>query len=246
MRAILTTLVCIAASACTTVSPPLSNYNPIVKDIGFPDLGTEIEVKPGEDMVRHGRVTETRGLRLYNGTRAGGRTVSAGFYPRIGADRTYTYHSYRQTETRDDMGYVSQVRDASGKWAVPPDAIRAARATPELCLIFAGKGSIACTDYAGELRRVKRFILTDRDLNQKLTYLGRSNGTIRVRYWENSGHFARPESSNDLSFPAKIPFVIDHKGARIKVLHADAERIRFIVLKTFPSYWTAPRIDPKL
>lgn len=243
MRANLALILCVAIAACS-VTPPLNNYKPIRKDTSFPRLGTEIEVKSGEDMLRHGQITETRGLRLYGVAKPGGYVVTAGFYPRIGADREFTYHSYRRKRSNDGDGNIPPARDILGNWAAPPDAIRVARARPELCLIFAQKGKKFCTDEISH-RLVKRYHLTDRDLNQKLIFEGRSGNTIKVRYWEDSGHFARPESSRILKFPAKTPRVIQYKGARIRVLEANAESIRFIVLETFPSYWTQTSAKPQ-
>jgi len=246
LAAIVTGMMAAGAVAACAATPPLNNYSPIRKDTKFPTLGTEIEVRRGEDMVRHGKVTETLGLRLYRGAVVGGLPVSAGFYPRIGADRKYTFHSFRQAPTSQDLGHIPPTRGALGNWSAPPSAIRVARDGTELCLIFARKGSKRCTRNVGKHRRVKRFILSDRDLLQKLTYLGTSGGTIRLRYWENSGHFARPESTRELRFPAKTPLVVDHKGARITILRADANSVRFVVQKNFPPYWAPPRIEPQL
>lgn len=230
----LITAMCMAASACT-VAPPASNYQPVRGDTAFPAIGRETVAGIGEDLLRKGQYTQTAGIELPEGARILKVRLSPGFYPEIGEDETYSYHSYRTAPAGEGIGYIPPTRDSLGAWLPAPDAVRADKNGQEVCLIYESLGARPCTGNVA-FTKVSRQSLGDHDLLQKLIYDGVSDGRIKLRYWEKSGHFARPEATTELEFALKPFTEIAYKGARIRILEADGEKVRFVVLETFPDY----------
>ena len=244
MRLLLVCLLSAAVAACA-VTPPASNYRPVRQDIDFPSIGAVTQVEPGKDMIRHGHVTITRGIRLFDPVQIGKYRLEAGFYPRTGEDQSYSYQTYATGRPQGDIGVLHPVPKSAGRWTRAPDSIRSAKDGSEICLLFAGDATKACRSGV-KWRQIRYYHLTETDLQQKLIFEGVEDDRIRIRYWENSGHFARPEFSQELEFPTQLPRVIDFKGARLRIEQADATGIRFVVLENFPPYWSPPRIEPQL
>lgn len=243
VRAILIASVAVflAASADAQL---VRNYRPVRQTIDFPAPGTVRQVANGKEMIRHGNVTVSRGIRLPAAAQIGAFTLSAGFYPQLGEDQSHTYHSYRAVRTDDEFGFIGPVRGEFGRWATAPDALRVARDGSELCLLFVDEGRKSCRKDV-PLRAVSKYRLSEKDLQQKLIYDGGGDGAVRLIYWENSGHYARPELAAQIVFHGPFPKVIEYKGARLRVLSADSDSIRFELLENFPTLWTAEakRID---
>lgn len=132
--------------------------------------------------------------------------------------------------TRAGYGYIPPTRDAIFAELVrPPAAIRAAKHKQETCVIIRGFPGTVC-DKEFPYKRVTYAHLTHSDLQQRLIYNGRDGNRIRIRYSEASGHYARPEFSNEAEYDLGQSDEITYKGARIKVLQADGSAIRYKVL----------------
>ena len=58
---------------------------------------------------------------------------------------------------------------------------------------------------------------------------------LRIGYREFSGDLARPAFNNDVEYDLTESSVIGYKGARIEVIEATNEHIRYRVIRTFNS-----------
>lgn len=83
------------------------------------------------------------------------------------------------------------------------------------------------------------YTLTDGTLAQgfksELVYLGRSGQTIDVRYLDYTDDLARPTYQQDLHYTLDVQGAgeISYRAARLKVLAADNQRIRYEILSGF-------------
>lgn len=78
-------------------------------------------------------------------------------------------------------------------------------------------------------------VQSDRDLQQTLIYSGRVGNRIRIDYRESSGSYARPAFSNEAEYDLSTSNEIAYRGARIKVIQANNQKIRYIILANFNS-----------
>lgn len=230
MRSLLLVTATIGLSACA--STPAPNYTPIRTPISFPKLAEETQVSLGEDMLRQGFYTEEDGIELVVENNIKGYRLSKGFYPQIAEDKGSTYHSYRMSSNREGAGYLLQARDLLGLPLPFPQSIRVSKTKQETCVITGGlNGPICDTEHSFE--RTRQPVLSDRDLQQTLLYSGRVGDRIKIGYRESSGSIARPAFSNEAEYDLSASSEIAYRGARIKVITADNQKIRYVVLSNF-------------
>ncbi|MCJ2188147.1 hypothetical protein [Novosphingobium beihaiensis] len=225
-------LAALAVAGC--VSTPTPNYTPVTTAISFPKIGEETEVSLGEDMLRQGFYTETDGIETSQQNNIKGYKLSAGFYPQVSEDKEYTYHSFGHSISRDGSGYLLQATGLLGMPLAFPQSIRASKNKQETCIIVGGLTRPAC-DTEIPFQRVRRPAISERDLQQTLIYSGRVGDRIKIGYRESSGNMARPAFSNEAEYDLSKSDEIGYRGARIKVLAADNQKIRYIVLSNFNS-----------
>ena len=72
---------------------------------------------------------------------------------------------------------------------------------------------------------------SDDSFREELVYRGRSGDIIRLSYREFRRDITRPDFSQELTYDLSSSDIIFFKRYRIRVLDANTEYIRFIVLK---------------
>ncbi|MEZ5743407.1 MAG: hypothetical protein R3D89_06700 [Sphingomonadaceae bacterium] len=227
------------AIAAATVAPA-KPVKPTHQTFAFPWPGSTQIALVGEEMVRKGSYVATSGAELATPATIGSTVLSAGYYPKTAEDTQYHYHSYRTRENRMGYGFITIGRGSLGGVAEAPTAIRISKSSGEACLMRDGGGKIACSRGL-PFRQVQREELTEKDLQQKLFYAGREGRSIILRYWEDSGHFARKQRIREYRFPANFPREIEVEGARLVVLEANQTSIRYRLIENFPVEWTRER-----
>ena len=77
----------------------------------------------------------------------------------------------------------------------------------------------------------KRYIFSNygQTFKQELIYLGRSGDELSFKYREYSGNLARPAFSADLTYDLSKSQTIGYRGARIEVIDAGNQQIRYRV-----------------
>lgn len=230
MRSFAKLLLLTTLSACASTPPP--NYIAKRVPISFPTLGVETKVSLGEDLLRQGFYTEKDGIELGQENNIKGYKLSPGFYPQIADNKDNTFHSFEIRPNRENAGYIPQAHDFLGFPLPLPESVRASKSKQEICVITGGiNGPICDTEHA--FSRVRRPVLSERDLQQTLIYSGRVGDRIKIGYRESSGSMARPAFSNEAEYDLSTSTEIAYRGARIKVLEADNQKIRYIVLSNF-------------
>ena len=66
-----------------------------------------------------------------------------------------------------------------------------------------------------------------------LIYLGRIDNKINIGYREFMNNQARPAFSNDAEYDLGESYTIGYKGAKLEILEATNEFIKFVVIRNF-------------
>ena len=184
----------------------------------------------GEDLLRQGTATTTRGALLPQQNNIGGITLSAGFYPQTGQDEKFVFTSFAVGNPMAGMGRITL-----GGLNTYPQGIRFDKRKQETCAIVQGAYGmtqpVCDTEYPYEF--TERPLLSANDFQQTLIYSGRVDDRIRVSYREFSGNTARAAFSNEAEYDLSVSDTIANKGARIRVISADNEKIQYEVMSNF-------------
>lgn len=216
-------------SACATTK---LNYQPRSTPISFPVIGERVHASLGDRMMAQGSSTMVRGIVLDAPDDIHGYKFSAGFYPQIGEDDDFTYHSFQVGQSYNGLGTLQSAKGLLGIGMQRPDSIKAAKNERKICLVLTLKGTC---DTERTYTRTERPVVTANNFQQILIYNGRVGDQIKVAYREFSGDLARPAYSNEVQYDLGQSHEITYKGARIKVLQAGNDGIDYIVEKNFNS-----------
>lgn len=223
----LITAAAISVAGCATTK---TNYRPVPKQISFPPLNQTASASVGDDMVRQGTYVETKGISLAEPNNIRGYKFSAGFYPQIGEDDKYTYHSYQIGNGLNGMGALQL---GGGIFSVGNDGVslRATKGSNELC-VDRVYGAKACDTEHG-YERSTRPMVSENNFQQSLIYNGRVGDRVKIGYREFSGSVARPAFSNEVEYDLSVSADVNYKGAKIHIISADNQKINYIVLSNF-------------
>lgn len=216
-----------ALAGCATTK---TNYQPIAEQVSFPALNERTSVAVGEEMVKQGTYVETKGVFLRDVNNINNYKFSAGFYPQIGEDEKYTYHSFQMGTGLNGIGAL---HFAGGILAPGNDAVslRATKGSNELCVDRTWGAKFCDTEHAYE--RTTRPMVSENNFQQLLIYNGRVGNRVRIGYRELSGNMARPAFSNEVDYDLSKSSEITYRGARIRIIDANNEKIQYVVLSNF-------------
>jgi len=220
-------LACIPLVGCATTK---LNYQPRSTQISFPEIGVRQHASLGDRMVAQGTSTIMKGILLNEPDNIHNFKFSAGFYPQVGEDSDFTYHSYQTGQSYNGMGTLESSRGLLGISMQRPDSIKASKKERKICLVLMLKGTC---DTEHSYTRTERPVVTANNFQQILIYNGRTGSQIKVAYREFSGDMARPAFSNEVQYDLSQSAEITYKGAKIKVLDAGNDGIDYIVERNF-------------
>lgn len=208
---------------CGCASPDY-NYTPISIEVSEPPIGSINTIYVGEIMVKQGSYREHDSIYLPEEIDVSlAYDLLPGFYLKEGEDEdSETYMPY--------TGYEGGGVDRAAL-ADPWVAILASKDRDRLCVVTIFNLT-SCKDTDGFERRVKQ-ILTEDSFQQTLIYNGRVENKINIAYREFSNNLARPAFNNDVEYDLGSSEIIGYRGARIRVLEATNEIIRFELISNF-------------
>lgn len=220
-------LVGLVLAGCTSTK---MNYRPIAEQISFPSTNQPTSVAVGEEMIKQGTSTETKGILLGDVNNINNYKFSDGFYPQIGEDEKYTYHSFQMGPGLNGIGGLQYV---AGLLGPSNDAIslRATKGSGELCVDRLFGNKFCDTEHGYE--RTSRSFVSENNFQQMLIYNGRVGDRVKIGYREFSGNIARPAFSNEVEYDLSQSFEVTYRGARIRIIDANNERIQYVVLSNF-------------
>lgn len=76
-------------------------------------------------------------------------------------------------------------------------------------------------------------VSSENSFQQTLLYNGRVGDKINIGYRESSGNMARPAFNNEVEYDLSESKTIGYKGARIEVIEATNQSIKYRVLSNF-------------
>lgn len=115
--------------------------------------------------------------------------------------------------------------------ADPWEAIQMSKREPKIGVVTIFH--VKVSENAVGVTRVKRPALADDAFQQTLIYSGKSGNKVRLGYREFSNSVARPAFNNDVEYDLTESKTIGYKGARVEILEATNEFIRYRVIQNF-------------
>lgn len=204
-------------TGCTTVQ--YNGGSEIVEHVDFPEIGQETTVSVGEHMVLKGALVKTHALEILHPISGVLYDIPEGLYPQIGYDSKYEFYNplgVRRALIADPERAIAVKVGEEGKG--------------DVCIItiFSAKGC-----YPGEFKRTSKISEKANSFQQTLIYSGKIGNKINIGYREFSGNAARPAFNNDVEYDLSESNIIGYKGARIQVIDANNNSIKYILLNNF-------------
>jgi hypothetical protein len=216
-------IACLAAlTGCAT---PVYNYSPASVQVSEPPIGLVSVAHVGDVLVRQGTYSEQDAILLREDVSVGllsPYTLIRGHYVKQGDDAETEFY----IPSSKDGGRIEK-----SLLADPPKIVQAYKTSQKLCVITIMNG-VVCKDGA-QFSRTKQPIETVDSFQQAIIYSGRVGNRVRIGYREFSTSLARPAFNNEAEYDLNDSKTIGYKNARIEILDATNESIRYRVLSNF-------------
>jgi hypothetical protein len=203
---------------------PKYNYRPNITAISEPPINTTQVSYIGDVMLRQGSYKESDAIYLSDKEDIGwAYTLFPGYYLKHGEDVDAEYYV---PGGGDEAGRV----DKAGL-ADPWRSVMAKRGMQTLCVVTVFNAT-SCKDGVPFERR-KKSMLSQDTFQQTLIYSGKVGKKINIGYREFSGNLARPAFNNNVEYDLSESSIIGYKGARLEVLEATNQYIKYRVMQNF-------------
>ncbi len=223
MKIYLIFLAMLALQACAT---PKYNYVPQSIDISEPPIGNVNVANIGDVLLRQGTYTEKDAIRVnqeFTVGAIGTYTFFPGYFVKVGQDKKAGYFS---PEIGPEGGRVK-----AGIITDPYQSMQVYHDKDTVCgvSVFGGK---VCKDNS-PITRLTRPSLEANSFQQALIYSGRVGNKVTIGYRESSNNTARPAFNNDVEYDLTESHIIGYKGARLEIIEANNQTIKYRVLQNF-------------
>jgi hypothetical protein len=222
LRAILIIASFAALTGCAT---PVYNYRPTIVEVSEPPLDLVSVAHVGDVLLRQGKYSEQDAILL-----------SEDFT--VGLTSPYTLmrgHYIKQGDDAETEFYIPSSKDGGriekNLFSDPPKIVQAYKTLKKLCVITVLNG-VVCSEGA-QFSRTKQPIESVDSFQQALIYSGRVGNRVRIGYREFSTSLARPAFNNEAEYDLNDSKTIGYKNARLEILDATNESIRYRVLSNF-------------
>jgi hypothetical protein len=201
---------------------PVANYAPRSVEISEPPLNSVSIAQIGDSIVRQGKHEEHEAIFVDADQSIHLYIVRRGHYYMFGQDGKGGF--YRP------MGEGARI-DKVMAGAYEVSALQAYFAEPTLCIVTV-INTTACSSQVS-FQRTQRASASARSFQQTLIYSGRVANRVKIGYREFSNDIARPAFNNEVEYDLQEARTIGYKGARIEILEATNEYIKYKVLRNF-------------
>jgi hypothetical protein len=215
--------VAILLSSCATMS---ARYEPKRIDLSVPQLNSVNVAQVGDSLLLQGNFSEHDAIYVRSDIGVGtfsGYTIRPGYYTKEGENAGSEF--FRPSTYGNGGAVLKNPLVDPWKW------VQAYKDRNTICIVTILNLSV-CTQDAPFIR-MKQPVATPNSFQQTLIYSGRLGNKLKIGYREFSGNFARPAFNNDVEYDLNESSLIGYKGARIQVIEATNEHIRYRVIKTF-------------
>lgn len=202
---------------------PKYNYYPERTKISEPPLNAVVNAYVGDTMLRQGEYSEHDAIYLRYNVKTGSYTFTPGYYLKKGEDAKSEFYL---SAGGPDSGQV-----ILSLLADPFQVIRLDKKSGKFCgvSVFNLEECTRKADY-----EKKKYPVASFDSFQKtLIYSGKVGDKINVGYREFLRDLARPAFSNEVEYDLSESRIIGYKGARIEVIEATNEYIKYKVIQNF-------------
>lgn len=220
-------LLVLILSACAT---PKYNYTPEITLISEPPLDVTTVAYVGDEMLSQGNISSKKGITFSTPQRISGYSFSEGFLPKTGEDDSSVYYTFVNSPSKKPTS--EGLATMHKNFIVDPlESVAVSKKDNKVCAvtIFHLKACKANIEFTEDMKHD----LNENSFQQTLIYSGRVGDRINISYREFSGNKARPAFNNDVEYDLSVSSEIAYKGALVKVIHADNQKIEYIVRKNF-------------
>lgn len=216
---------------CFTSATALAQNQPIIDgSITTPELNTESTAQAGEEILHQGTYYERDVIHLSREIKIGEKgayTIAPGYYVRTGGGSDWG--SYAPAANDPEAGSIKKAPDVvtlQPGFQVSADGKKVGVVTNFYQAVY-GEGE--------GITRSKRPALSFESLQKALIYGGKSGNKIKLGYREIWMHITRPSELRFVEHDLTGSKIVESHGARIEVLEATDESIRYRILKSFDS-----------
>ena len=207
------------------VSP---SYNYIAKsiDVSEPPINQVVTAYVGDNLIRQGHYAEHDAIYVPNDTEAKtmvGYIIKKGYYYKKGDDE---YSEYYLPEGIAESGSIEKC-GICDPWKI----LQAYKDEPKLCIITVFNLAVCNSESFFERRKVP--LLSANSFQQTLIYSGKLGNKINIGYREFSNSLARPAFNNNVEYDLSESKVIGYKGAKLEIIEATNELIKYKVINNF-------------
>ena len=220
-------VVMLSLAICGCASPNY-NYRPTIIAVSEPPVGQVTIVRIGDTLVRQGTYTNLAAIKINEPIKLGpivSYTLEPGYYLKQGEDATSEFY---MPEQGPEGGHIRQ-----SALADPFQAIQVLKSTQKICGVSVFNLHV-CKENA-PFDRTQRPNMSSSSFQQELIYSGRVGDKLHIGYRELSNNMARPAFNNEVEYDLSSGPIIAYKGARIEVLEATNEEIKFRLISNFNS-----------
>lgn len=203
---------------------PDYNYQAAYTNISEPPLDSVNTAYVGDVLVRQGRYSVHDAVYVPNKIEVSwAYDILPGYYLKKGQDEdTETFLPSPEA----DGGGVDKAALAD-----PWEAIMTYNGEQKICVVTVFNAT-ACESEAN-FDHVEKQVLSANSFQQTLIYSGKVGNKINIGYREFSNNVARPAFNNDVEYDLSSSQIIGYKGARLEVIEATNEYIKYKILKNF-------------
>lgn len=221
MKLIAVILFSIFMAGCAT---PKYNYVPKATEISEPPIGSINTVYVGDTMLKQGKLTNHDAIYVSRKIDPGwAYSILPGYYLKQGDNSESGFYT-------PSGGAESGAIDKA-VLADPWKSVQAYTNTNKICVITIFNVAVCGTSNSFE--RSQKPIQSKNSFQQTLIYSGIDGNKINIGYREFSSNIARPAFNNDVEYYLKKSKIIGYKGAKIEVIDATNESIKYRVIRNF-------------
>lgn len=207
---------------------PKYGYKPLRVEISEPPINSINVAYVGDRMLRQGKFSEHEAVLLKRKTTVGllgTYTFDPGYYTKQGESSDRISGFYLSSP------YGQEGRVTTGALADEFQIMQAYYNENKICGVSVLNGKMCTDDTDYEI--TKQQAMTSDSFQQTLIYSGRIGKKINISYREFFGSSARTAFNNDVEYDLEQSKTIGYKGAKIEILEATNELIKYRVISNF-------------